>query len=197
MQDEGIKFTILEVNFLFKKIFILTASLALSIFTINKFNIQIHSLDKKIVNINNKVNSNFHYINNKKLKEKQNIYAFDYTNIDEYINTKDDRIDEVNESKNPYKEMHTVEATAYTGDTITAIGTTPTHNPNGISTIAVDPTIIPLGSKVYIPGYGEAIASDTGLAIKGNKVDLFLDSEDECINFGKQNVTLYVLSYPE
>lgn len=72
-----------------------------------------------------------------------------------------------------------------------------THNPDGISTIAVDPTIIPLGSRVYIPGYGEAIASDTGLAIKGNKIDLFLNSEKECIDFGKQNVTLYVLSYPE
>ena len=96
-----------------------------------------------------------------------------------------------------YKDIYTVEATAYTGDTITATGTTPTHNPDGISTIAVDPTIIPLGSRVYIPGYGEAIASDTGLAIKGNKIDLFLNSEKECIDFGKQNVTLYVLSYPE
>lgn len=87
-------------------------------------------------------------------------------------------------------------STAYTGDTITYTGTTPVRDPNGISTIAVDPSIIPLGSKVYIPGYGEAIAADTGGAIKGNRVDLFLNSENECINWGRQNATLYILAYP-
>ena len=70
-------------------------------------------------------------------------------------------------------------STAYTGDTITYTGTTPVRDPNGISTIAVDPSIIPLGSKVYIPGYGMAIAADTGGAIKGNKIDLFLNSEND------------------
>ena len=185
------------MDFLFKKIFILTTSLALSIFAINKFHIPTNDLDKKVVNINNKIDLNFLSIHDKKLKEKQNTEKFNDINIDEYINTKNENINEVNNSNTSYKDIYTVEATAYTGDTITATGTTPTHNPDGISTIAVDPTIIPLGSRVYIPGYGEALASDTGLAIKGNKIDLFLNSEKECIDFGKQNVTLYVLSYPE
>ena len=89
-----------------------------------------------------------------------------------------------------------MEATAYTGHTTTATGITPVRNPNGLSTIAVDPSIIPLGSKVYIPGYGEAIAADTGGAIKGHKIDLFLNSENECINWGRKNVTLHLLAYP-
>lgn len=87
-------------------------------------------------------------------------------------------------------------STAYTGDTITYTGTTPVRDPNGISTIAVDPSIIPLGSKVYIPGYGMAIAADTGGTIKGNKIDLFLNSENDCINWGVQTVSLYIIAYP-
>lgn len=72
--------------------------------------------------------------------------------------------------------------------------------PNGCGkstlTIAVDPKVIPLGSKVYIPGYGYAIASDTGGAIKGDKIDLYMNSESACLNFGRQTVKLYVVAYP-
>lgn len=100
------------------------------------------------------------------------------------------------EASTSYKATYTMEATAYTGDTTTTTGVTPVRNPKGLSTIAVDPSIIPLGSKVYIPGYGEAIAADTGGAIKGHRIDLFLNSENECINWGRQNVTLYILAYP-
>ena len=103
---------------------------------------------------------------------------------------------ESKETSTSYKATYTMEATAYTGDSITATGTTPIRNEEGLSTIAVDPSVIPLGSKVYIPGYGEAIASDTGSAIKGNKIDLFFNSKDECAKWGRQNVTLYILEYP-
>ena len=85
-----------------------------------------------------------------------------------------------------------VKATAYAGDTITSTGTVPTEG----TTIAVDPSVIPYGSKVYIPGYGMAIAADTGGAIKGNKIDLFLNSENDCINWGVQTVSLYIIAYP-
>lgn len=106
------------------------------------------------------------------------------------INSKDTTL------SNQYKETFTMEATAYTGDTVTATGTTPIRDKNSLSTIAVDPTIIPLGSKVYIPGYGKAIAADTGSAIKGKRIDLFLNSEEECINWGRQTVNLYIIDYP-
>ena len=95
-----------------------------------------------------------------------------------------------------YKAVYSMEATAYTGGELTASGTVPVRDANGLSTIAVDPSIIPLGSKVYIPGYGMAIASDTGGAINGNIVDLYLNSYDECIQWGRQGITLYVLAYP-
>lgn len=95
-----------------------------------------------------------------------------------------------------YKKTLSMEATAYSGGTITKLGLKPVRNPNGISTIAVDPGIIPLGSKVFIPGYGYAIASDTGGAIKGNIIDLYLNSHDECVAWGRRQVTLHIIAYP-
>ena len=59
--------------------------------------------------------------------------------------------------------------------------------------VAVDPNVIPLGSRLYIPGYGEAIAADTGGAIVGQKIDLCMESYDEAIQFGRRNVEVYVL----
>ena len=59
--------------------------------------------------------------------------------------------------------------------------------------IAVDPTFIPLGTRVYIPGYGEAVAEDTGLSIKGNRIDIAFDTHAEALAFGRQDVELYVI----
>lgn len=59
--------------------------------------------------------------------------------------------------------------------------------------VAVDPTVIPLGTRLYIPGYGYAIADDTGGAIKGNRIDLALESRADAFRFGVQNVTVYIL----
>lgn len=94
------------------------------------------------------------------------------------------------------KKTLTMEATAYSGHTTTAMGIKPVRNPNGISTVAVDSSVIPLGSKVYVDGYGFAIASDTGGAIVGNKIDLFMNSEAECLQFGRRTVTVKIIAYP-
>ncbi|MDD4600598.1 hypothetical protein SDC9_37322 [bioreactor metagenome] len=59
--------------------------------------------------------------------------------------------------------------------------------------IAVDPSVIPLGTRVYIPGYGLAIADDIGGAIKGNKIDLAFESRSEALQFGRQRMTIYIL----
>ncbi len=91
---------------------------------------------------------------------------------------------------------YSMTATAYTGNGFTATGLKPVRDPNGLSTIAVDPSVIPLGSKVHVEGYGYAIASDTGGAIKGNKIDLYMNSEAECLSFGRRTVTVTIIAYP-
>ncbi len=59
--------------------------------------------------------------------------------------------------------------------------------------VAVDPNVIPLGTRLYIPGYGYAIADDTGGAIRGNNIDLAFDSHAEAIQFGRQRITVNIL----
>ncbi|MBP8617589.1 3D domain-containing protein, partial [Veillonella sp.] len=59
--------------------------------------------------------------------------------------------------------------------------------------VSVDPDVIPLGTELYIEGYGYAVADDTGGAIRGHKIDLAVDSYDETIQFGRRDVTVYVL----
>ena len=79
----------------------------------------------------------------------------------------------------------------------TAYGLTP-----GYGIVAVDPKVIPLGTKLYIESsdggkswvYGYCIAGDTGGAIKGNKVDLCFNTKAECIKFGRKTATVYILN---
>jgi len=60
--------------------------------------------------------------------------------------------------------------------------------------VAVDPNVIPMGTKLYVEGYGEAIAADQGGAIKGNRIDLFFDSRQEAMNWGIRTVEVTILS---
>ncbi len=60
-------------------------------------------------------------------------------------------------------------------------------------TVAVDPRVIPLNTLVFVEGYGFAIASDTGSAIKGNKIDLCFDRRSVAMNFGRKNVKVHIL----
>ena len=87
----------------------------------------------------------------------------------------------------------TMESTAYYGHGTTALGLKPVRNPNGLSTIAVDPNVIPLGTQGYVSGYGLALAADTGGAIKGNIIDVFLNSYEECYSWGRRQVTVQIL----
>ena len=65
--------------------------------------------------------------------------------------------------------------------------------------MAVDPKVIPLGTKMYIVSadgeylYGYCVAEDTGGAIQGNIVDLFFNTYEECIQFGRRDVLIYIL----
>lgn len=58
--------------------------------------------------------------------------------------------------------------------------------------IAVDPRVIPLGTKIYVPGYGYGIAADTGGAIKGNRIDVCFNTRQEAVNWGRRTVTITV-----
>ncbi len=89
----------------------------------------------------------------------------------------------------------TVEATAYSYNeaglsNYTADGTNLVSEPN---VIAVDPSVIPLGSYVEIPGYGIFRAADTGGAIQGNKIDVHLVNLNDVYNFGRRTITIRVL----
>ena len=77
---------------------------------------------------------------------------------------------------------------------MTASGAVPVRNPDGWSTIAVDRSIIPLGTRVYVENYGYAIAQDVGGAIKGHKIDVFLNSDAEAFRWGRRTVMIYILN---
>jgi 3D (Asp-Asp-Asp) domain-containing protein len=62
--------------------------------------------------------------------------------------------------------------------------------------VAVDPGVIKLGTRLHIEGYGDAVAGDTGGAIRGNRIDLCFDSYDEAMRFGRRTVKAYILSRP-
>src|SRR5690606_38575897 len=90
-----------------------------------------------------------------------------------------------------------VSATAYTAfcngcSGITATGINLKANPD-LKVIAVDPSVIPLGSKVWVEGYGHAIAGDTGGAIKGNKIDIFMSDRSAALAFGRKQVKIKIL----
>ncbi|MGL5507325.1 MAG: 3D domain-containing protein, partial [Paraclostridium sp.] len=95
------------------------------------------------------------------------------------------------ESSNPSngsKSMNVV-ATAYTGYTTTSTGQKPVWG-----TIAVDPKVIPYGTRVYIPHFDQVfVANNTGGAIKGNKIDIFMNSKQECYNWGRKNIEIQIL----
>jgi 3D (Asp-Asp-Asp) domain-containing protein len=92
----------------------------------------------------------------------------------------------------------TVKATAYTASCkgctgITKTGVNLKANPNK-KVIAVDPSVIPLGTKVHVEGYGKAIAADIGGAIKGKRIDVFIPTKKAAINFGVKRLKVTILN---
>jgi 3D (Asp-Asp-Asp) domain-containing protein len=93
-----------------------------------------------------------------------------------------------------YSYYMDVEATAYS---YSAGSHTATGEPVGSGIIAVDPDVIPLHTSVYVTGnygdYGVCNAEDVGGSIKGNKIDIFMESEDACLAFGRRTMRVYIL----
>ena len=93
----------------------------------------------------------------------------------------------INYNGQTYSRKLVVKAYAYTGGGRTAMGTSAR-----VGEIAVDPSVIPLGTNVYIEGVGARRAEDTGGNIKGNTIDIYMNSESECLNWGVRYVTIYI-----
>lgn len=95
----------------------------------------------------------------------------------------------------PQGRTMVVEATAYSTNQpslsdFTFTGINLRENPK---VIAVDPSVIPLGSKVFVPGYGTYIAGDTGSAIKGNRIDVHITDLQTAINFGRRTIEVQIV----
>ncbi|MFD2805980.1 ubiquitin-like domain-containing protein [Litchfieldia salsa] len=95
------------------------------------------------------------------------------------------------------KEFY-VSSTAYTANCsgcsgITSTGINLKANPNA-KVIAVDPSVIPLGTKVYVEGYGYAVAGDVGSSIKGHKIDVFFPEKSQAYRWGSRKVKIKVLN---
>jgi 3D (Asp-Asp-Asp) domain-containing protein len=84
-------------------------------------------------------------------------------------------------------------ATAYSADCAGCGGMTALGRRAGKGIVAVDPRVIPIGTHLFIPGYGFAVAGDTGGDIVGNRIDLGFDSWREAMLFGRRDVKVYRL----
>ena len=85
-----------------------------------------------------------------------------------------------------------VHASAYSPEETSGVTSLGTRVRKGI--IASDPSVIPMGTRVYIPGYGEAVAEDCGGGIKGHTIDIAFDTHAEAIAFGRQDIEIYILN---
>lgn len=107
---------------------------------------------------------------------------------EDYIKKTSSSSSSSNSSMNVKKKL-TVKAYAYTGGGYTATGTKAKYG-----TLAVDPKVIPYGTKVYIKELDKVFtAEDCGGGIKGNKVDIYMNSESACRNWGVRTITLQIL----
>lgn len=93
-----------------------------------------------------------------------------------------------------FKRMMVMEASAYTPFDGAQTGITATGIPARRGIVAVDPRVIPLGTRVYVMGYGPALAADTGGAIKGAKIDVCIEDYNEAMRFGRRTVEVYILA---
>ena len=96
------------------------------------------------------------------------------------------------------KKVMTVTSTAYTANCegcigITANGTNLKEIPYA-KVVAVDPNVIPMGSVVYVPGYGYAVAADTGGGIQGNEIDVYMKNYSDAVNWGRKNVNITIIN---
>ena len=118
-------------------------------------------------------------------------YVDEVSNTKIEVSNKDNKVINIKRGfdKMNGKEMK-VRATAYANDYITSTG----KKPRPYHTLAVDPKVIPYGTRVYIPEFNKVfIAEDCGGAIKGNRIDIYMNNEYECRQWGVRNITIIIL----
>lgn len=92
-----------------------------------------------------------------------------------------------------FRKIWTMESTGYSPQDPGVTGITYSGIPMRRGVVAVDPVLIPLGTRMYIMGYGEGYACDIGSAIKGNKIDLAFDNRGQALEWGRRRVRVYIL----
>lgn len=92
-----------------------------------------------------------------------------------------------------FRRVANMEATAYLPTDGNGAGITATGVMARRGIVAVDPRVIPLGTRLFVPGYGFGLAADTGGAIRGNIIDLCMEDYGEAMRFGRRNVKVYIL----
>lgn len=126
------------------------------------------------------------------LAKPNKTYADEVSNTRIEVSNKDSKVINIKRGfdKMNGREMK-VRATAYCNDPITSTG----KKPRPYHTIAVDPKLIPYGTMVYIPEFNKVfIAEDCGGAIKGNRIDIYMNNEYECRQWGVRNITIIILN---
>ena len=89
-----------------------------------------------------------------------------------------------------FREARYMTASAYT---YTGHRTATGQNP-AVGMVAVDPSVVPLGTRMYVEGYGYAVAADTGGSIRGDRIDLFMEERSQCLSWGRRTVKVYILN---
>jgi len=132
----------------------------------------VYKVQTENYNINNDINQSAN-INNQNVNE--NIY--------------------VNQPEEIKSEPIILKATAYTksAEEQTKKGITKSGTKVSRGTVSVDPKTIPLGTKLYIEGYGYAVALDTGGDIKQDRIDLYMETKKEAFEFGRQDVRVWII----
>ncbi|MGM8216044.1 3D domain-containing protein [Bacillaceae bacterium W0354] len=158
---------------------------------------KINDNNTEIINISNVTQSTLALNDKKNItviepKKEQQTASTQKTSTPKHTEKQIVQVSEQKEGKTMF-----VTATAYTANCDGCSGVTYTginlhENPN-MKVIAVDPNVIPIGSKVWVEGYGTAIAGDIGGAIKGNRIDVFVPNQEEAKRYGIKQVRIKII----